>query len=359
MFIYLLIAILFICLSLHKSKDLLYSILFVIILCVLVFSRGSQVGTDVEGYSLNFKHLNDNPLSWNYIILFEPGFNYLVLWFKKYISSNPMNCWGTLGIIYTISFFIFAKKYTKNRNIAILLFYLLGTYFLSFNIMRQCFAFSFLIMLFSFINIQNINIKKAILFSFSICITAILFHPTIYIFLLLLLFHVPFIQKMINKRILIILLVLSYIVFYTQAIIPFITSIIGTTSIEGKLINYATSKIQGGEDSGFSLLKISLITLFQIYIILISKEPKNIFLFSSTLGVIFLNCFGLLVVEFARVYELLAGIGIIYLADLWDIRKRNLLAYPYKFILITYACILFLNILSKNYGEIVPYVVRF
>lgn len=358
MLIYITIYLLTMFFALTSPRQRSNSLITIIFLCIIVFFRDNTVGTDVASYSINFHRINWHKYSWNYYLPFEPGFNYFILFFKYYIINNPMICWGTIGIIYVLCFYKFANKYTQNVNIALLCFYLLGTYFLVFNIMRQCFACAILLLIFTHTNIVNPTKKDIIISIVFIFLIGLLLHPTIFIFYTYLLYHIKAINRLISKKIMIIALCVSFIIFYTQAIIPFLSSFIDTSSAEGKLINYAMRNIQNNEDSGFSITKIILITIFQIYLIFISSNPKNIFLFTGTCGVLFLNCFGVLVLEFARVYELLISLQIIYLSEMWSIKKHNTLTMLYKPILLLYLTAIFMNILFKNYGEIIPYHLR-
>lgn len=331
----------------------------IIILSIIVFFRDISVGTDVANYSVNFNKITHNASTWNYYLPFEPGFNYFILYFKYLISSNPLNCWGFIGVIYILSFSKFCRKYTKNRNITLSLFVLLGTFFLSFNIMRQCFAYTILLFLFSKYNLNKLNPTKKIFLLISIILCGILFHPTMYIFIIIFLFDIPIIQNLLTRKYMILsLLIISYICFFTQIIIPIFINLLEHFLIEGKLINYATRDINSG--SGFSFIKAFLITLFQIYIVSISKNTRNIFLFLSTFGILFLNIFIPLVVEFARVYELFVVFQIIYLAQLWsDINYKTIKGKIYRITLICYSALIYFNILIKNYGEIIPYQFRF
>lgn len=358
MFVYLIIYIILMFLALSASKQKKYSYIILTTLCIIVFLREKTVGTDITDYSINFRKMNWNESTWNHLIPFEPGFNYFICFFKHYISNNPMICWGTIGVIYVICFYKFAKKYTNNINIALLSFYLLGTYFLVFNIMRQCFACAILLLIFTYINIEKPSPKNIIISIISIFFIGLLLHPTMYIFYTYLLYHLKPIKYLLTKKFMILLIGISFIIFYTQAIIPFLASLIDSSSAEGKLINYAIRNIQNGENSGFSILKILLITSFQIYLIIASPKVQNIFLFMGTCGVIFLNCFGILVVEFARVYELFMCLQIIYLSQIWTTIKNNKIGLFFKPILLLYLTIIFINILIKNYGEIVPYHFR-
>lgn len=349
-----------ICIGFCYPRNPYVKLIIIFILCTLVFCRDKTVGTDVISYSANFKKITDNPGTWNFYLPFEPGFNYYILYFKKYVSTNPLDCWGVIGILYVFAFTKFSNIYTKNKNIALALFVLFGTFYLSFNIMRQCFAFTIILYILSGFNLYRLNIKSIILVSIYIVVCGILFHPTMYICLCLLLYYIPQIQNRMTRINIILLLVVSFICFITQIIIPILIGFLEQILIEGKLINYATKNIQSGVDSGFSSAKALLITLFQIYITYISKETKNVFLYMSTLGVLFLNIFVPLVLEFARVYELFVVFQIIYLSQLWSsINPHTIKGKIYRLSLVAYSFTLYFNILIKNYGEIVPYQFRF
>lgn len=335
-------------------------IFLVAILCFLVFFRDSTVGTDVANYSVNFNVMEDKPTTWNCLIPFEPGFNYLILFFKNNISSNSLNCWGAIGIFYTVACSCFFRKYTRNKTFAITLYVLLGTYFLCYNIMRQCFSVAVLLTIFNVININNPTRKELLILLVSIVGCGILFHSTSFAYLILFPYYIPQVQRIFNKKIVIILLFVSFICFATKIIIPILLYFLEHVFVQGKLINYAIRNIQLGEDSGFSLLKVFMVTSFQIYTIYLTKDMKNIFLYMSTFGLLFLNMFAPLVVEFARVYELFVIFQIVYFSQLWFLLKnQSLKSFLYKFSLIIYSLFIYLNVLLKNYGEIVPYEFRF
>lgn len=360
MILYLVLWLFLVSLCVLNPKNRHVSFFFLFFLCLLVFFRGKTVGTDVYGYSLNFDKMTDNPITWNYRIPFEIGFNYVVLFFKNYISSNPLNCWGLMGLFYTLSFYNFAKKYISNYiNIALLLFVLFGTYFLSYNIIRQSFACALIFCLFTWVDIRKLTNRQILYVSLGIIAVGYLFHPTVYIFILLVVCSSTRICRIFTKKFLIVAVVLSLLLCISQVIMPFIMGLVDKFLLEGKLINYALSNIKYGSDSGFSMQKLVLLSIFQVYTISVSKDVKNVFLLSSTLGVLFLNMFGVLVVEFARVSELLMGIGLIYWAQVWgEMRTRSSFCWVYRMSLVIYVSLLYFNIIIKNYGEIVPYVLR-
>lgn len=329
----------------------------VFVLCILIFCRDKTVGTDVASYSANFKVMSENPGTWNFYLPFEPGFNYLVAKFKVFISQNPLNCWGAMGVLYVLAFWRFASKYTKNINVALALFILLNSYLFAFNIIRQSFALTIIMLIWAS---KKNTIKGEFMLSIGIILSAILFHPSMFILLVLFLYKLPILRTLFTKRNLIIIIIVSIICFYYQLIVPLLTNFLESVSIEGKLISYSTKNINAGIDSGFSLFKVLFISAFQVYVICISPKIDNFFLFMGIVGICVLNIFSPLVLEFARIYEIFVCINIIYLSQLWSTLKiypiKNMI---FKLMLLLYSTITYLNILVKNYGEIIPYQFRF
>ena len=138
-----------------RDKTVFY--FFCILFAMIGLFRSHNVGTDCIAYSSAFRKITLNPNTWNLILPFEPGFNVLCALFKQYISSSPMLLWGIMSAFYTFNMGRFFRKYTSNINIALLLFYLLGTYMFSFNIIRQSFAFALLLVSFSAMNIEELR----------------------------------------------------------------------------------------------------------------------------------------------------------------------------------------------------------
>lgn len=340
-----------------KNKTIFY--VFCFLFSLVGFLRSQNVGTDCLGYSSAFRSITFDPQTWNRILPFEPGFNVLCAFFKQYVSFTPMTLWGLISVIYTFGLAKFFQKYTSNINIALLLFYLLGTYMLSFNIMRQSFAFGLLAFVFAFINIEKMQKRDYIKLIAMIVACAILFHPTMYILLIVPLVSFVLSRWTIPKRLLYIVIIISFLCFYFNIAINHIMEITDRLGMEGKLINYAIRNAQFEEDSGYSLLKVSLISIWTVYLIRISPSKPDIFLVLFVAGVVFLNLFGGLVVEFARIFEILNVFGIIYMARMWTVNKNYQQVYLHRIATLCYGIILFANILIKNYGGIVPYEFRF
>lgn len=358
-YIYLLVIVLVLS-SLSSKHNKYIEIVFILILSAFVFFRDETVGTDTVGYCYNYLMLTDDQKSWNPFIIFEPGYNIFLTFFKDYISENPMDVFGFCGIIYVLGFYFYIKKYDLNRTILLLLFFTLyGSYFLSYNIIRQCFALGLIMLLFAYIDIRNLNRKKRIILAIGISLIAFLIHNTMFICLIVLLNNTKIYKKLMTKKVLIILLIISYILFLSKVILNYVFPIINYFGMVGKFANYMTRTISQGEDSGFSSLKLTAITLFQIYTIYISKDTKNIFIFFSTFAVIFLNLFVIIVMEMVRVYEIPMCLGLISFALPWDYNKKEIKERIYCFISFSYMLFSYINIIVKDYGAIEPYTLRF
>lgn len=350
----LLVLVLLAFIRLGKNKIFIYTLLLV--LCVIISFRGISVGTDTYGYSKAFKVLTSNPNTWDKYISFNPGFAYLCYLFKNYISSNPLDCWGLMGVFYVLSFYGLAQKHVKNVGVAVALFVLYGSFLLGFNIIRQCFALSVVMCVMLKVGIKPLSLRTKFLLLSLIVSVGYLFHSTMMIFAIVPFYHTRLIQWIMQKKILIIILIGSFVIFATGVMVEVVSSFLDTTGMEGKLISYM-SRVES-EGSGYSIMKMVLVTVFHSYTIWVSKNVKNIFLFLGTIGIVFLNIFGVIVIEFVRVYEALMVFGLIYYAQLLTNKEYVSQNIFYKPVLILYLLITYSNIILKNYGEITPYVFR-
>ena len=342
---------------LPRDKNIFY--FFCIVFAIIGFLRSQNVGTDCIPYSSAFNYITFDPNTWNRIVPFEPGFNVLCAFFKQYVSYSPMLLWGLIPVIYTFCLAKFFQKYTYNINIALLLFYLLGTYFLSYNIMRQSFALALITFVFASVNLEKMQKHDYIKLVLAILACAILFHSVMFILLIVPLVSFYLSKWNIRKSILYIAVIVSFLCFYSNVAINYIMEVIDGFGVEGKLINYAIRNAQVGEDSGYSLLKVSLISIWTMYLIKISSPKPDIFIILHVIGVVFLNMFVGLVVEFARIYEIFNLFGIVYMARMWMQNEKNKHICLYRIYVVFYGLILFINILIKNYSNIVPYEFRF
>lgn len=338
------------------SKRRAYIYVLLLLMCVIIALRGMSVGTDTYGYSETYNHLSLNPNSWDYHVVFDPGFAVICYYFKTFISSNPLDCWGFMGIFYVFSFYFFAKKYSGNAGLALVLFVMYDSYFIGFNIIRQCFALSCLMIVFTFFDLRQLCVKSRIFTFLLVALIAYMFHQTMFIFCLIPIISSPFIMKFVNKKILLAIIVGSFFVNVSGLAVNYAISFLDSTGIEGKLINYMSHVYQ--DESGYSILKLSLINTFMAFVIYVSNNVKNVFLLTGIMGIVVLNLLGPVVMEFVRVYESLMVFCLIYFVQMTvkgEYHTNIRIYYPVMFIIMTVLC---LNYIIKGYGEILPYVFR-
>jgi hypothetical protein len=329
---------------------------------LLCFFRGANVGTDISLYSLNFNRMSWNPSTWDKHTDFEDGFNVFLAFFKEYISSNAMLCLGTVGIIYILSVSRFVKKYSQNVNISLMLFVLLGFYMSSFNLMRQYFSLGLFLLFISSINLNYLSWKKFIASTALILFLGFFFHNTMFFLLLSLFYYIPAFEKVFSKTFMIVLVIISMIFFYTNFIILFMNNYLDLLPqvATAKMYDYTTKALTMGADRvEFSFIRSLFNSLYIIFIIYISPKTKNYFLFLYFISVISLNILTPLSTLLLRVSEMFYFFSIIYMANLWEIIKKRRYEIIYKSSILCFSIILYINMLIKNYGEIVPYTIRF
>ena len=337
-----------------QRKVFIYFILLV--MCLLIGLRSMTVGTDTYGYSQTFNHLTLNPNTWDYHVIFDPGFAYLCYFFKTFISTNPLDCWGIMGVFYVMSYYFFAKKYSGNVGLALTLFVMYDSYFIGLNIIRQCFALSCVMCLFTFINLYRLNYKNRISSAMLVILISYLFHPTMLIFVL-----VPFISNsnlmnLLNKKILLTVIIITFVVNISGIAVNYAISFLNSTGIEGKLINYLSHVYR--EESGYSIVKLVIINGLLMFAIIVANDVKNIFLLTGILGIIVLNLLGPVVMEFVRVYESLMVFCLIFYTQLSCKGRYVAISKTYYPVLVCTMIVLCMNYIIKGYGEIVPYVFR-
>ena len=348
--LYLFVLLLSIC-KIRRIQKKSFLILFILFfLCVF---RASSVGLDYSGYVKNFMRMRDNPASWDYYIPCEFGFNYILYFIKKYISSQFFIAYGILGCIYIVGFYNMCRKSFCNIRVALLLFVLLGSYLLSFNLVRQCFALGVFMFTFSLMDMQKKS-RRYILVLMILLITYF-FHNSMIVLLVMFVYYTPCYDKLFSKRNIILLILLSVVCFKTKIVVAIGEQLVGNISYSSKGISYFLNSVTV-EHEEYSFLKLLYISLFSIYVVCISKNTNNIFFFLYIIGIFFLNILCPLRVEFIRLYEIFSCLSIPYLAQLWNENPVNKLGTYYKPILLVYSSIIFFNILIKNYGVITPYI---
>lgn len=157
------------------KEAVLYSVfLFLGLVAIL---RGPVVGNDTETYIDLFRSIaQSNDLS-VFLLRYEIGY----VWFNKIcskVSENPQTIIIISGIITTVGYLYFFKRYSKAVFLSVVMFVCLRYYDQTLNIIRECIAIC--ILLYSYKYIANHNFIK-----FCLCvILAFVFHKTAIIFLI-------------------------------------------------------------------------------------------------------------------------------------------------------------------------------
>lgn len=349
---YILLFFFVLCVFTNFGKSKLYQFVLLCILCLLIGFRSIYVGTDTYYYSQTFGSLTVSEDSRFSFVNFDIGYYYLCYYFKSYISTNPMDLFGAMGVCYVLSFYFFLRKYANDYiGIGISFFVLYGTYFLGYNIMRQCFAISLFLLLCTFVDITKMDLKRTII---SVIITGLisyLFHSVCYIFIVLLLISHKTIMGLFSKRIYVILILGTYVLFLLGIAVDFAFKFLGNTTMDSSFIHYL-QRINN-DTSGYSVLKLTLVNGLLLYSVYVTKTVQNTFLLYAVGGVMFLNLFGGLVIEFIRVYECIMTVGLIYYVNLFSEQRRW-----YKLIVVALLSLFYINIIYKGYGGIIPYEFR-
>lgn len=340
-----------------KSYEKLIAILFLLLIAFIGFSRDISVGTDNLIYSWNFKFTDFNQGTWSYFTEFEPGFNYLIAFFKKYISNDYLLFMGILYIFWILAFYklttIFQVGYIYPIFIALCLGWLTTT---PYNIMRQVFALS----VYTLILPLLLNRKKTLYIILCIAI-GFLFHRSIIALSIMGLFDNKLVVKLIqNKKIVIITLIVSYVfVFLKQPINRLLNNYLFYFQFLGdRYVGY----ISHAEYEEESISKIgSMISTFMACITVYSLNKTQKFYSIYTLfilcGVLFNNLLGGVFVIFMRIATNFLWVYVFCYTTILNMSK-GLKGLIIKVTIVSYCLFIYIYSLAKNYGDIVPYVMR-
>lgn len=349
---YILLFVFVLCGFSYFGKSKVYQIFLLCILCLLIGYRSVYVGTDSMGYSRTFCNLTASEDSRISFVIFDIGYYYLCYYFKLFVSTDPMDCFGAMGILYVISYYLFLRKYAyENIGVGFAFFVLYGTYFLGYNIIRQSFATSLFLLLCTFVDITKMSLKQTIISVVITVLISYLFHSICYIYIGLLLLSNKKLMALVSKRIYVILILGSYFLFMMGVTIDFAFKFLNATTTDNIVIHYL-QKIQN-DVSSYSVLKLTLVNGFLLYSIFVTKKVQNVFLLFAVGSVVILNLFGNIVTEFIRIYECLMTIGLIYYINLFPSQNRW-----YRLIVVVLLSVFYFNIIYKGYGGITPYEFR-
>lgn len=325
---------------------------FLFICLFLALLRGFSVGTDVEGYTENFMRMTSDPATWNYQMPFEPGFNVIILILKK--AGNPMLCWGIISCVYIYGAYSFFRKYSKKANIAWFLFIAMGSYFLCYNIMRQCFALGIIMILVSKFGLLKNEKTIILIYILTILLCAFLFHSTMLILLIIPILNNKVIRQNFNSYVLIVFVIVSFFLGVGNHVADFIASLLGFGNIEGKFVNYAMQNIKTDDIAGYSTVRLLVNSLFCISLLYSDRRNEtSLFRLLYVSSICFFNLFGNIVIEFARVGEVLLLWGIIYIESIYSGNIRY--SCLNKCLIFLFSIVSYVNILLKGYGGIIPY----
>ena len=352
--IYVLICIL-VAICLYKDTNKLLLLGTSIFMTVVVLLRGIGVGTDYEQYVLNFKY--------NIVSLdFEFGDNFgldsgsanLIFYFKQ-ISSNYFIFYGLVYIVYYFGL----SRYAKSKNISygwfLFLFFFLGYYFMSFNIIRQLMTIAIVLLFMPLL--EN---KRYTMYALVIIIVSFFFHKSEIEMLLLIPIHY-FSNKSnkINKPLLIFLLMSSFTLFYIGRtfIYDYLSSLMSLIQVNNQYGVYI-DRIDARD--GFGNMTSLLFTSFACFLVICKCPTTHIF---ETNAVVFsyvlFNIGNILASQATRVY-LDFNIIILVLIPLMISEKGTLFQRSFKIVTIMLCLIYFgYSYVINNRDGIKPYYFLF
>lgn len=355
MAVYIVLLILII-LSVNRKDDEKYqnalNKVVIIALSLVGLCRGITVGIDVEKYVYNIERTTFNPNSWNAWTVFESGYNYVIACFNQ-LSDSAMLFIGITNVFFVVAMNVYARHKVERYNLFVLLLFLLGFYFQSFNIMRQYFAMSFMLIYLSYVDMENMTKRQIIV---TLALTAFLFqffHNSTLIMLVLLLYQLPAVRNASKKLWIYALLAVTYIIFYLGLIRSLMAPLMAYFVINEKTDGYMNTAMMLDEaEEQYSLFRLTLDTLFVSFIVFRVKRV-NVYIFLYAVGQIYLNFMASLNPLFIRLSSWLFIIGLVGLCELY---QKDKIAKP---VIISYCFVIFINVLIKNYGGFLPYVPNF
>lgn len=343
-----------------RNKDKLFIIITFTIFFVLSAFRSQNIGNDTFRYiSLYERIASESELS-----QFVSGYELGYIYFNKiisFISPKPQFLLIITSILILIGFAIFIYKKSNNVFLSVFLFYTLGFYGSSLNILRQYIAILVILLAYEYIK------KKKKIVSIVLIIVASQFHATALVgFLLLLIPYIRFNFK--NTIISMFISVLLYISF------DYVINIIFT--ISPKYHVYLGSAYFEGGIRLASILNFSIILIvFIIGVYLNYKNPTNIDIRYGTTRLesveisddyamqylmLFTVCITFISLKFnliERLSEYFFVFSIIYLPKiLSNIRDEKLyMILVYLVVVFSFTYITVIYILRPEWNRIFPY----
>lgn len=363
MLIYFFIAFLtlFFALQFKRYRKIHYLWIFLLLLSLGVF-RDFNVGADNLVYSANYKVANMNPSSWSVYTEFETGFSWIMAFIKTYISNNYFFFMGFIFVIYMLGINYLIKKESYNPILSLYFLIVFLCYTNAFNLMRQ----SFCIGLFCFIFPLIKEKKNHIIYILLVITLTFYIHKTLIVMLIPLLFtNAMFKSILYNKKLISIILISSYFMIffsnYLYSKIPILIIYLGF--LGERYTGYLATSV----DSEVTISKLSSILNLLICLLATWVYPKKqiedkVQTFSYgcyILSILFANILGSLSELFLRVSLNFEIFRIIYFTYLWYNIPNSKQKKIFRISVCCYGTIIYANAILKNFGKIVPYIIRF
>ncbi|MCD8297761.1 MAG: EpsG family protein [Prevotella sp.] len=276
----------------YKTK--IFPIAAIVYMAILALFRASSVGTDVETYRELFYYVKTFKFNSSIDMEhWEPGYVCAIVIFKWFSKDYLL----FISLIF-LPFFLGVLKFIKDSKVnyafALFVFYTLGFYFLSLNIMRQMMAIGLIMAAFPLL-----YKKKYVKFAVITIVVSYLFHKSEFLFLFLIPLHYllskPNVQM--KKRMLYIIILSSFLFFYIgtyilkDVVLSFMSYMPGSERYDVYVIGWGDYMANNGTSIAYTLFSIFLVYVkngkshkFETYMFVIAIALYNIFNTFSVYG---------------------------------------------------------------------------
>lgn len=260
-------------------KNKLLLLVTVITMLFVGFFRGKYVGTDYLSYCEDYEYLTSLDRISQIRGRTELGFFYL-LYFLNNLHIPYFVVYGSMFAFTLVSFIKFASYKNVDKSWFLFLFFMLGYYFMSFNIIRQLLTIGIIL---NFIPL--LEKKKYINFCLAVSFVSLILHKSELIFILLIPLHYYCKKnKTINKRFLFLTCISSFVIYYLgkNYLFYYILTLI---SLFGMSDQYSLYIELASERESIGNITSLLYTLLTTYIIFVKnnstyKFETTVFVFS-------------------------------------------------------------------------------
>ena len=341
------------------KKSFSYKVIFGILMFVGA-TRSMRVGTDVGYYCDFFRHVTFANISQEH---FETGFAVMMIFFKKYLTSNPMFFIYFIFIIYIYCNASFIKRYTVKPSMALFVIYGLTFYFSALNEMRQALCHAVILTLIPLIS-SGTNQRKFIYFFSLVLVISFLIQKSQIILVLCL---IPFIfENKFSRSLLALSIIASFLL--GQYFMPTIFGFLGLIALyigDGRYSDYLIYEGDFGDASVNSLFAHSLYTMVLVYFYRNKGKSKctltDQFLIMGVIGNVLSNSLSPISWIFQRLSDGLLYFRIIPIANYFYTIEGKVQRNIFRIITICYILFRFYERLLRdnalgNGGDVIPYV---